>query len=113
MKAAILLCILPLAFSAKITPSKPLYNKDFYLTKGVVGTERQSNQFVDCWEYFSQQGASYRITDYISQLPSSWDNRLSSCCFNGIWIFYQDRDYNKYNQNVSHYLIGASYTLMQ
>ncbi|XP_059083004.1 uncharacterized protein LOC131880393 [Tigriopus californicus] len=53
------------------------------------------NQYLDCYDYFGQSGQSIRLTDYapsFSQL--NFDNRISSCCFSGIWILYDRDNYN-------------------
>ena len=59
-------------------------------------------QHAICFDYFNQTGSSYWIQDYISDLSDSgWSNRFTSCCFYGVWILYDHRDYNKINKNVS------------
>ena len=57
-------------------------------------------QFADCWDYSNQQGQSVRITDYTPNLGNN-ANRFSSCCYYGIWLMYDDIDYNSRNTNVS------------
>merc|ERR1712141_894031 len=59
-------------------------------------------QFADCWDYSNQQGQSVRITDYTPNLGNN-ANRFSSCCYYGIWLMYDDIDYNSRNTNAAAY----------
>jgi hypothetical protein len=31
----------------------------------------------------------------------NFDNQINYCCYNGIWILYEDYDYNAHNYKVS------------
>ena len=56
------------------------------------------NQYSDCYDYTAQGGSRLHVIDYIADLaPYSFDNRISSCCFTGIWLMYADRNYNVAN----------------
>ncbi len=40
-------------------------------------------------------GPSLTMSDYVPDLRAyGWDNEFSSCCFNGVWLLYDDYDYN-------------------
>ena len=59
-------------------------------------------QFIRCFDQFNGYGnvveAKYPISDLWDY---NFDNRISSCCFTGFWLLYQDVNFNKYNPNVS------------
>jgi len=57
-------------------------------------------QFLDCYDSYQGGGNRFHVTDYIPSLRNyNWDNRISSCCFTGIWILYSEESYNGYNTN--------------
>jgi len=57
-------------------------------------------QFADCYDYEQGNGAGFHVSDYIPVLRNyGWDNKISSCCFTGIWILYGDENYNKFSSN--------------
>ena len=59
-------------------------------------------QFAICFESSNQKGESYWISNEIRNLSSvGWNDKFSSCCFNGVWIFYEDVDFNEFSPNVS------------
>ena len=56
------------------------------------------DQFADCYENSNQGGQRLHIDDYYSDLSLyNFNNRISSCCFTGIWLLYADANYNAYN----------------
>jgi hypothetical protein len=55
-------------------------------------------QYLDCFDYNNQGGERFRAVDYVPTLyNNNFDNRISSCCFTGIWIIYADEYYNEMN----------------
>ena len=113
MKHLLFVLLLPfLAESLKIQPQsleKETYAS--YAAKNGIKLEKTtaSPQYMTCYDYNGQQGNSYRLTDYVSDLYSTgWDNKFSSCCFYGIWNLYQDAEFNERNSNVSKYGIISS-----
>eukprot|EP00092_Neocalanus_flemingeri_P015528 GFUD01016809.1.p1 GENE.GFUD01016809.1~~GFUD01016809.1.p1 ORF type:complete len:257 (-),score=51.80 GFUD01016809.1:84-854(-) len=58
----------------------------------------ERTQVADCYDNYQGSGAQFHATDYVPSLRSyNWDNRISSCCFTGIWILYGEEDYNEYS----------------
>jgi hypothetical protein len=55
-------------------------------------------QYLDCFDYNNQGGERFRAVDYVPTLYTyNFDNRISSCCFTGIWLIYADDYYNENN----------------
>ena len=104
--SVLVITILPfLANSLKIQPKS--FEKETYASyaaKNGIKLEKSADQpqSMTCYDYFGQQGNSYRVTNFDSDLSyNGWDNKFSSCCFYGIWTLYQDALYNEDNPNVS------------
>lgn len=67
-------------------------------------SNQAENQYLDCYDYPGQSGANVRITDYITNLGAiGFDNLASSCCLNGIWLLYDETDYNSRNLEVKNH----------
>ena len=104
MKVVIAL-LLPSAILASILqPQKETY-ASYAKRNGIAIPEAKtrsgaSAQYADCWDYNGQQGYTRRINDYVANLGTD-SNRFSSCCFYGIWLMYDDINYNQNNNNVS------------
>merc|ERR1711963_285375 len=102
---ALLLALPFLASSLKIQPmGRETYAS--YAKRNGLALEKSNEQYqyVSCYDYFGQQGQSYRITDYVPDLRSSgWDNKFSSCCFYGTWVMYADSEYNERNPSAQAY----------
>ena len=63
-------------------------------------------QHLDCYESPNCYGTSISINGYVPDLskpPYYFDNRIHSCRFNGIWIFYDEINYNMNNLQVCRY----------
>merc|ERR1719315_106941 len=57
-----------------------------------------ASQSLTCFDYANQGGDQLDATNYIAGLfEYNMDNRISSCCFTGIWLLYADTNYNKRN----------------
>lgn len=68
------------------------------------GTKAISYQSAACYDQFNGYGSIFNIHDPINDLTYyGWDNRISSCCFNGFWLLYEDKNYNKYYPNAMVY----------
>ena len=45
-----------------------------------------------------------RLISYTPDLiPYNFDNRIASCCFNGVWMLYDDYFFNRDNFKVFHF----------
>jgi len=63
-----------------------------------VSTRTSASQRLTCYDYANQGGNSVVASDYIPNLQNyNMDNRISSCCFSGIWLIYADPNYNGNN----------------
>merc|ERR1712180_366288 len=52
-------------------------------------------QYMDCYDYQPNTGDQLRAIDYIPQLLAyNFDNIISYCCVTGIWLLYQDENFN-------------------
>jgi hypothetical protein len=52
-------------------------------------------QYAICYDEQDCKGDSYWIIDEIKNLSRhGWDNKFSSCEFKGIWILYEDYNFN-------------------
>jgi hypothetical protein len=67
---------------------------------------KYNSQYLRCTELDSASNEeSITVPTSIGDLNTmGWNDRISSCCFNGIWILYEDTLYNQDNENVSHIL---------
>jgi len=55
-------------------------------------------QYMDCYDYQPNTGNQLRVIDYIPQLRAyNFDNIISYCCLTGIWLLYQDENFNAGN----------------
>ena len=62
------------------------------------------DQYLDCYEYTNNGGERLRAIDYIDNLAGyNFNNRISSCCFTGIWLLYADTNYNAGNTGASNW----------
>ncbi len=63
-----------------------------------------SYQSAACYDQFDGYGGVFNIHDPIDDLQTyGWDDRISSCCFDGFWLLYEDKNYNKYYPNAMVY----------
>lgn len=68
--------------------------------KGKRSIEDKTNpvpqiQYAICYDKPDCKGESYWIIDEIKNLSRhGWDNKFSSCEFKGIWILYEDYNFN-------------------
>jgi len=63
-------------------------------------------QFCSLYDYTGHSGNSVQLSDYAPSLSNyQFDNRLSSICITGIWIFYADPNYNLNNNGASNYWV--------
>merc|ERR1719397_1433759 len=93
MKSA-LVCFALVGLSAASSLSK---NSRPLAHPGARMTPRAS-QALNCFDGANSGGNRVSATDYIDDLRNyNMDNRISSCCFQGIWILYQDSNYNGNN----------------
>ena len=59
------------------------------------------DQVLECFASSNCWGASFKIDYGITDFwKYGWDNKFSSCRFNGFWFLYQDVNYNRNYPNV-------------
>lgn len=98
----VLVALLPALMQASKIPSSEKETYAKFAERNQMQTDRSlaQYQYMTCYDYFGQGGSSYRVTDYISDMYSTgWNDRFSSCCYYGVWVLYEDRDYNERNTN--------------
>lgn len=67
-------------------------------------SSKAASQVLTCYDYNGGGGDSVRAIDYIPQLRTyNMDNRISSCCFTGMWLLYAEENYNGYATGASNY----------
>jgi hypothetical protein len=63
-----------------------------------------TSQSLNCFDYPNQGGQRMTANDYVSDLKAyNMDNRISSCCFTGIWLLYADANYNNQNHGAANW----------
>ena len=61
---------------------------------------QENRQKLTCYERYNHQGDSVVLNEYAPILDNyNFDNRVSSCCFEGIWLLYDQEYYNTNNPN--------------
>ena len=78
------------------------------ITNNFVNSTRffqsSNQQTATCYEQLNGYGPFIKITQPIKNLNLyGWDNKISSCCFTGFWLLYEDKNFNNYHSNVRHY----------
>lgn len=97
MTKMIVLALLLASVSSRGTVSRLLVSPE-QGQAGVRGAAVQ--QRLQCWDQTGQRGESVVATDYMPYISyHNMDNRIESCCFNGIWVLYGDEQYNYQNTN--------------
>ena len=101
-RTTVFLGLLSAASALYIPPTnRPNYN--FTIAGRMVNLGQ--DQRLECYD--QQNGAGNRVTvgtnpvPDLGQSPYYFDNRIQSCNYNGIYILYDERNYNQYNLNVS------------
>lgn len=95
VSTVLLLVAIPLAASARKE------NYPFLLDSQLSDPEKQqqqqqSAQTLDCYDLQGQGGDSIQAIDYIPDLAAyGFDNMISSCCFQGIWMLYDNTNFNE------------------
>jgi hypothetical protein len=86
-------------YSKNMTSGKPDYS-----LSAARSNSKATMQYLDCFDYTNQGGERLRAIDYIPALYlNNFDNRISSCCFTGIWLIYADEDYNERNAGAANW----------
>ena len=89
MMATLKLSIL-ITFLAFVSAKKPYNSK----------SPQENRQKLTCYERYNHQGDSVVLSEYAPILDNyNFDNRASSCCFEGIWLLYDQEYYNTNNPN--------------
>merc|ERR1712055_815431 len=100
--------LLLLSFIIVVTNSAKL---GFHSSRSLVHSNKTRNlavnQFADCYDYTNQGGDRVHATDYVPALRQyNMDNKIESCCFTGIFILYEDENYDNNNMYFNEYFIG-------
>ena len=94
MQSLILLSLISLVFNSPLQLDVATQRRTkLSLETEEEGTKSALQQRLVCYERTGQYGESYAYTDYAPYL-NQFDNRIQSCCFDGIWILYGDVQYN-------------------
>ena len=85
-------------------------SKDLY---SIQQDKTLASQFADCYDYTSLGGEKLHVVSNLDSLTKyNFDNRISSCCFTGIWILYADNNYNTANTaSANWWQFGNNYCL--
>ena len=63
-------------------------------------SSKDTRQKLTCYENYNHQGDSVVLSEYTPILDNyNFDNRAASCCFQGIWLLYDQEYYNANNPN--------------
>ena len=100
---AIFLGLLSATSGLYVIPSnRPLYNETLVARLG--GPDLAQDQRLECYD--QENGYGNRITigttpvPDLGQSPYYFDNRIRSCNYNGIYLLYDEYNYNQNNLNV-------------
>lgn len=64
----------------------------------VDASDKAFKQRLQCWDRTGQNGDSVIADDYMPYISyHNMDNKIESCCFNGIWLLYGEEVYNSQN----------------
>ena len=114
---AIFLGLLSAASALYIIPSnRPLYNATVVGRSGVSSLDQ--DQHLDCYDQENGYGSRVSIgttpVPDLNQSPYYFDNRIRSCNYNGIYILYDEYNYNQNNLNVNiKWIIGSNMKLIK
>ena len=81
-------------------------NANGYVLNNTIEDDRYISDFggdqvLECFASSNCWGASFKIDYGITDFwKYGWDNKFSSCRFNGFWFLYQDVNYNRNYPNV-------------
>lgn len=65
----------------------------FFVAAGLLGPCEADDQFLVC---YNDLGDSYNFTKNAYNLTKlEWNDQISNCCFNGIWLLYEDTYFNR------------------
>merc|ERR1711890_134632 len=94
MKSFALMCVA----LAGLTAASSLSKSSRPLAHPAARMTPRSSQALNCFDGANSGGNRVSATDYIDDLRNyNMDNRISSCCFQGIWILYEGYGYNNNN----------------
>ena len=101
---AIFLGLLSAASALYIIPSnRPRYNETVVGRSGASSLDQ--DQHLDCYDQENGYGSRVSIgttpVPDLNQSPYYFDNRIRSCNYNGIYILYDEYNYNQNNLNVN------------
>jgi len=83
------------------------------ISANISSEVKASTQQLVCYDLNNGGGSSYKFTEYASNLGSyNWDNKISSCCFTGIWILFAERDYNRGTTSSSNWWAYGDYSCL-
>ncbi len=83
------------AASSSAFGNRPRYLLDEASVNPREAAPSGSDQSLTCYAGDNFFGPSLTMDDYVPDLRAEgWDDEFSSCCFNGIWLLYEDKDFN-------------------
>merc|ERR1711973_979481 len=87
--------------------------EEMLISTNISSEVKASTQQLVCYDLNNGGGSSYTFTEYASNLGIyNWDNKISSCCFTGIWILFADRDYNRGTTSSSNWWAYGDYSCL-
>ena len=116
----IVLVILQLLVAVSTASSVNLYRKHNYNLSNHSSLQeeeekQQPAQTLTCYDLEDQGGDALQAIDYIADLANyDFDNMISSCCFQGIWMLYDKSNYNAEDFFVRPFIeFGGDFQVMQ
>ena len=99
----------PLTLCLKLGPSSEEKSIAYAETKRSIEDKSDPSppqiQYAICYDEPDCKGDSYWIIDEIKNLSRhGWDKKFSSCEFKGIWILYEDYNFNPDEESIVRYL---------
>ncbi|CAG0897318.1 unnamed protein product [Cyprideis torosa] len=82
------------------------------LVCGLTAVAKGLVQVLDVYDQAGQLGNYARFYDNCADLgvcAGNWDNRIKSACVYGVWIWFENRDYNPTGQGGAEYAWGSGY----
>ncbi len=101
-RLALLAAGLAVLAASAVEASKPHYHGH---PAGRRASPKEVPQSATCYTEANSNGFYETYTDYAANL-GSFDNSFSSCCFYGIWMLYDDYEYNYNDFNVRQFMIS-------
>jgi len=96
-----------------LSMAKSLIVEEKIISSNFSSEVKASSQQLVCYDLNNGGGQSYRFTDYAPNLGSyNWDNKITSCCFTGLWILYAEQNYNRASTGSSNWWAYGDYSCL-